>query len=280
MSVDVSTTEMTKLQDRLKPMCERLAEHRLYPAFQRIEDLHVFMENHVFPVWDFMSLLKTLQRGLTCVEIPWTPTKHAGSRRLVNEIVLGEESDVYQGVAVSHFELYLRAMREAGASTRAMDDVIFQIGQGEDVANVLERVSVPEAARRFVRSTFAIIEGGKLHEIAAAFTFGREDLIPDMFRGFLRDQDEQLSGRLGTFRWYLDRHIEVDGEEHGPMALQMVSDLCGADPAKWNEAEEAAVEALGARLAFWDGIADSIESGRTELEAYLPQATFWKAPVI
>ena len=252
-----------KLQDRLKPMYDRLAEHRLYPAFQRLEDLQVFMENHVFAVWDFMSLLKRLQRGLTCVEIPWTPTKHAGSRRLVNEIVLGEESDVYEGVAVSHFELYLRAMREIGASTHAMEGVIFQIGQGEDIEDVLDGAPIPEAARKFVRSTFAVIESGRLHEIAAAFTFGREDLIPDLFRGFLRDQDEQLSGSLGTFRWYLDRHIELDGEEHGPMALQMVSDLCGADPEKWSEAEAAAVEALEARLAFWDGIAGLIESGRT-----------------
>jgi hypothetical protein len=109
-----------------------------------------------------------------------------------------------------------------------------------------------------VASTFRTIERGQLHAIAAAFTFGREDLIPDMFRGFLRDQDRQLNGQLGLFRWYLDRHVEVDGDEHGPMALEMMAELCGEDDRKWQEAAGAAVEALEARLELWDAIADSL----------------------
>lgn len=247
------------LAERLRPLYTQIANHPLYARFETIEDLHIFMESHVFAVWDFMSLLKTLQRGLTCVDTPWIPSRYPASRRLVNEIVLGEESDLYGTRPISHFELYVSAMRECGASTQAIDDLVARLQQGTTWHMALAMSGAPEPAYRFVQSTFAIIEGGKLHAIAAAFTFGREDLIPDMFRGFIRNQDALLFGRLATLRWYLDRHIEVDGEDHGPMALRMVSELCGNDPVKWSEAAEAAETALRARIALWDGIAESLQ---------------------
>ncbi len=255
--------ELLALVERLQPLYARLGSHRLYASFESVEDVRLFMEAHVFAVWDFMSLLKTLQQGLTCVAVPWVPSKYAASRRLVNEIVLGEESDVYQGVAVSHFELYLKAMRECGADTFAMENLLRTLATGSDWETGMAQSGASRAAQEFVQSTFACLEEGKLHATAAAFTFGREDLIPDMFRGFIRDQDERLAGRLSTFRWYLDRHIEVDGEEHGPMALLMIRDLCGEDAVKWQEAGDAAETELVARLRLWDGIADAILERRT-----------------
>jgi len=250
------------MTERLRPLYDRLAAHSLYGSFETVEDLHIFMELHVFAVWDFMSLLKTLQRELTCVEVPWVPSRFAASRRLINEIVLGEESEVYGTDTVSHFELYLRAMRECGASTTAIDAMIASLRDGSPWESALALSGAPEAAQRFVRNTFLVIDGGKLHAIAAAFTFGREDLIPDMFRSFIRDQNAQLHGKLELMRWYLERHIEVDGEEHGPMALRMIAELCGTDDAKWEEAGEAAEFALRARLALWDGIADRLQASR------------------
>jgi len=247
--------QLQTMAERLRPLYDRLAGHPLYRSFENVEDLHVFMEAHVFAVWDFMSLLKALQRSLTCVEIPWVPTRFPASRRLINEIVLGEESDLYGTRPMSHFELYLHAMREAGASTHAIDALLRRIEAGDAWPTALALSGAPATAQKFVWSTFALIETGKLHAIAAAFTFGREDLIPEMFRGFIRDQDAQLQGKLSTLRWYLDRHIEVDGEDHGPMALLMIAELCGNDPTKWEEASEAAETALRARIALWDGIA-------------------------
>ena len=255
-----SAQHLQTLQDRVKPLYEQLAAHPLYASMRSLNDLHCFMETHVFAVWDFMSLLKTLQRGLTCVEVPWLPSPFPEARRLINEIVLGEESDICQGEALSHFELYRRAMQQCGASTAAIDSFAYQLGQGESAEATLGLLRLPAAAQRFVRSTFAFIATGELHVIAAAFTFGREDLIPGVFQAFIRDQDEQLSGKLALFRWYLDRHIEVDGEEHGPMSLRMVSGLCGSDAHKWQEAEAAAVEAIQGRLTFWDDILAQLPS--------------------
>ncbi len=251
-------TELETLKQRLKPLYTRLAAHPLYRSFHSVEDLRTFMQSHVYAVWDFMSLLKTLQRGLTCVTTPWLPTADASSRRLINEIVMGEESDEYEGEPLSHFELYLRAMGACGAETGEIERFIAEVRQGAPVAEAMRTANATEAARTFVAETFRIIGTGKLHAIAAAFTFGREDLIPEIFRGFLRDQDQRLNGQLALFRWYLDRHIEVDGDQHGPMALQMLANLCGDDPVKWQEAEEAAAEAVEARIAFWDGIVTSL----------------------
>ena len=104
-----------------------------------------------------------------------------------------------------------------------------------------------------------MIEAGKLHALAAAFTFGREDLIPDMFRALVRDLNAQNAGALDTFLWYLERHIEVDGEDHGPLSLKMVTDICGADATRWEEAGAAAEQALRARLALWDAILQQIQ---------------------
>jgi len=209
-----------------------------------------------------MSLLKVLQRGLTCVEVPWVPSRHPVSRRLINEIVLGEESDEYAGQPASHFEIYRMAMKACGASTVAIDRLVAGVRRGEELDALL--LGAPAEAREFVQSTFRVIATDKLHCVAAAFTFGREDLIPDMFRSFIRDQNEAMSGKLEMLRWYMERHIEVDSDEHGPMALRMIAELCGDDAVKWREAGEAAEEALLARIALWDGVVDGIELRREE----------------
>ena len=259
---DEQPSQLQEIAVRLRPLYRRLEEHPLYGAFRTIEDLHIFLEAHVFAVWDFMSLLKTLQRGLTCVEVPWTPSRYPVSRRLINEIVLGEESDLYAGQPLSHFEIYLMAMRQCGASTAGIDRMIAGLRCGDNLAMSLEDESIPESAREFCSATFGLIGSGKLHVVAAAFTFGREDLIPDMFRSFLRDQNEALAGRLEMLRWYMERHIEVDGDEHGPMALRMIAELCGDDLRKWEEAGFAAEEAVRVRVALWDGVLARIEGAR------------------
>lgn len=252
-----TTFDVGMIEARIRPLRDRLATHGLYKALKTEQQLRVFMETHVFAVWDFMSLLKGLQSRLTCVSSPWVPTALPESRRFLNEIVLGEESDVYEGRAISHFELYLEAMEQAGANTSAIRGLIAKLGSSS-VAEALESAAIPAGAKAFVQATFGLIDTGKVHAMAAAFTFGREDLIPEMFSALVRDLNQQSSGRFGTFLWYLERHIEVDGEDHGPLSLRMVADVCGSDERKWEEAAEAAEAALKARLALWDFVLGEI----------------------
>jgi hypothetical protein len=245
-----------KLKADITPARESVVGHPLYAALRTHDAVVTFMEHHVFAVWDFMSLLKSLQRTLTCVELPWVPSGPTGSRRLINDIVLVEESDERHGGFISHFELYLDGMTQAGASRTAIDGFIDSIRGGYDVPEALKMAGVPEPSAEFVNVTWRFIQDAPVHRQAAAFAFGREDLIPDMFEQVVKVNESV--GRLDTFVDYLARHIEVDGEEHTPMAMQMLADLCGDDDAKWRECTETVNSALAARVRLWDGILAAI----------------------
>lgn len=246
---------IAQIQEGTKEIRKKLIDHPLYGKLQTLEDVQQFMETHIYAVWDFMSLLKVLQRGLTCVSVPWVPTGNATTRYLINEIVTGEESDIdEEGNRMSHFELYLKAMKEAGCNAQAITNFIEHITKGAGVQEALSADDVPVGARTFVRHTFSVIGSGKLHEQAAVFTFGREDLIPGMFVELVRELEERFPGKLRTFLYYLERHIEVDGDHHAHLAYQMTEELCGNDEQKWEEATKAVDEALKARVALWDSL--------------------------
>ncbi|HEX5121000.1 MAG TPA: DUF3050 domain-containing protein [Pseudonocardiaceae bacterium] len=246
-----------KLRERIESVRLEVTKHPIYHSLTTLAEVNTFTENHVFAVWDFMSLLKTLQRDLTCVDVPWVPRGSTESRRLINDIVLVEESDEHGEGFISHFELYLNGMAQSGADTRPINDFLDLIRAGAPVPDALAGAAVPAPAAAFVATTWRIVQSSPLHCLAAAFAFGREDLIPEMFDQVVRIDDQ--GGKLGTFRDYLARHIEVDGEEHTPMAMAMLADLCGDDQEKWDQCTDAVVTALTARVGLWDGILAALD---------------------
>lgn len=248
---------METIRERLAPHRRALLEHRLYSQIERLASLHVFMEHHVFAVWDFMSLLKALQQRLSVTQVPWLPSADRLGCRLVNEIVLGEESDEDgEGGYASHFELYLRSMKACCANTKTIERFIGELRAESSVCQALERAEVPQAVQKFVRETFRVIDEGDLCIIAATFTFGREDLLPDVFRQIVDQLSSEGNHGLKSFKYYLERHIELDGDEHGPMAERLVATLAGDDELKWQRTEEAAVKSLESRLRLWDDVAE------------------------
>lgn len=248
-------SHLSKINSELAPLHQQLINHPLYAQVSEIEDFQAFMEQHIFAVWDFMSLLKALQRGLTCVELPWKPVGSPTTRRFINEIVLGEESDVdANGEVASHFELYIDAMNQIGANTKTIASFLESVEKGLSVESALETVAINHETRAFVNFTFSILQTNSIHRIASVFTFGREDLIPDMFIQILREMQAKGQQNISKLLYYLERHIEVDGDDHGPISLKMMEELCGDDEQKWNEALESAKTALQMRIQLWNGL--------------------------
>jgi len=250
---------LQQLESAISATRQKLVNHPVYANIKDLDGLRCFMENHVYAVWDFMSLLKALQINLTCVSLPWVPVGNAATRYLINEIVAGEESDVDEvGVRTSHFELYIKAMDQAEANTEQILGLIRALNTGSTIKYALEDMDIPAAARQFMDFTFETIATGKPHLMAAVFTFGREDLIPDMFISLIKELKVQFPDKVDVFQYYIERHIEVDGGHHAALAHQMTIELCGNDETKWQEATEAVRQALEVRIALWDAIHQQI----------------------
>ncbi len=251
----------------LERLREGLRGHRLYGAVTTPAALRRFCEHHVVCVLDFMALLKSLQRELACVDVPWLPTADPAAARLVQSIALDEESDVRaDGRVQSHFAWYLEAMDELGADSGPIRALVEDLrarraasdggtgGTGGSVlAAALANSELPPAARAFGAATAAVLDR-PLWVRAAVFFHGREEIIPALFLPIV----ERLA-RAGlaaqTLVAYFERHIEVDGGEHGPLAAALLARLYGDSTARRAEAEEAALEALRARTALWSAIA-------------------------
>lgn len=247
------------LQTEIAPLRNQLVNHPVYAHVRSLPQLRLFMENHVFAVWDFMSLLKALQRNLTCVELPWVPVGTAETRYLINEIVLGEESDVDEaGKRTSHFELYLEAMAQAGCRLAPVQEFVKSIREKKRLEESMTVAGLPPASMDFVSATFRVVNADKAYVQAAVFTFGREDLIPGMFISFVKELSNQNPGNVDILKYYLERHIEVDGDHHSQLAYRMTEELCGEDDSKWKEATEEVKKALHARIRLWDAIVAAI----------------------
>ncbi len=251
---------ISTINSSILPQRELLLQHSLYNKVKTIDDLRHFLEGHVYAVWDFMSLLKALQSKLTCTNTPWLPVGNPEIRYLINEIVLAEETDLNaEGQRQSHYEMYLDAMKACGADTSAIEAFLDDVVETQNIFVSIKKSGLHENIKAFLDFTFRIIDQGRAHEVAAAFTFGREDLIPSMFTEILRNFKQNFPEiNLDKLIYYFERHIELDADEHGPMAMQMVTELCGSDIRKWKEVEEVSAIALDRRIALWDAIEENI----------------------
>ncbi|TXH69728.1 MAG: DUF3050 domain-containing protein [Thiothrix sp.] len=232
---------------------QQLAEHPIYSALQTLEDLQRFMEQHIYSVWDFMSLIKYLQAAVAPTSVPWLPQGDGSIRRFINELVLEEESDqLADGSYASHVELYLRAMVEIGANTGPFQAFLNTV-ETRGIEAALALPSVPKASKTFTQQTFSFLASQQAHQVAAALALGREHIIPLMFRSLLARM--QITARdAPIFHFYLNRHVHLDEDFHAPLSLRLLNSLCAEDSIKVDEALQAAQQAVKARLRFWDEV--------------------------
>ncbi len=251
--------------DQLRGLRTALLQHQLYAHVVSASDLRCFMGDHVFAVWDFMSLLKRLQQDMTCVSVPWFPAENARAARLINDIVIGEETDTApDGSYVSHLDLYLSAMAEIGASTVQFDRFRSLVLVGVPVDAALKRIGAPPHVQAFVANTMRIAKSGSVEEVLAAFFYGREDIIPEMFRRLL---DTLYSAKhnndcLRHFIYYIERHIELDGDSHGPKGRELLENLVENSPDRNGRALRAACSSIKARIELWDGTLSKLRNNQ------------------
>ncbi len=248
------------IQASLEEERQSLLNHPLYEQLIDVDSLRIFMEHHVWAVYDFMCMAKRLQSAFTTTSFPWKPPRVPELARLMNEIILGEESDVRpDGSASSHLELYLEAMEEVGASTTPIKRFLQALDAGRTWQGSLQNCGAPKAGTQFAQETLQAVENESLAFIAGAFTFGRENLLPDLFLQFVRHLDQSHPGKFLDLVYYFQRHIEVDGEEHGPLAIKMLEKTVEAGQGTAVDAFEGAQAELVKRCSLWDSILEIIQ---------------------
>lgn len=249
--------------DIISSLKNKLENHPIYEAIETIEDLQIFMQHHVYSVWDFMSLVKYVQGTVAPAKAPWLPGRDSNVQRFINELVLEEETD--EGINgkgySSHFELYQQAMLEVGADISMSLAFLDNVRQhGIEQALVME--NIPTLCRDFTKVTFDCIAADKPHEVAASLALGREHIVPTMFRAVLSHTGVNAL-QAPTFHYYLNRHVQMDEEVHGPLSLRLLNGLCDGDPIKIDEAIAAAKTAVEARLKLWDDLLEVINQHKT-----------------
>lgn len=192
------------------------------------------------------------------MRVPWQPPnrKHA---RLINEIVMEEESDEDgHGGYISHFEMYMEAMQQAGADVGLARKFAAALAEDRPALHALEELKAPSEVQQFVANTLDIAEHGTTSEVCAAFFFGREELIPGLFQKLLESLRSHAVS-VDRLNFYMERHMTVDADRHGPMARALLLDLCGNSEEHCRAAQASAKRCLLARIALWDGVVHAIQ---------------------
>jgi hypothetical protein len=247
-------SRIEKIRFTLKPLRVRLFGHEIYQQMETLDDLREFMEHHVFAVWDNMSQLKALQISLSTIDHAWVPMPYKNSIRIFSEMALEDECDEYEGEYISHFELYKKAMQQAGANTHMIDRFLVLLQEEKSLHTALDKLSLSESVKKYLQINWEISHSKKPHAMAAAFFLGREDVVPQLFHKLADDLIFHHPKELSVMKEYLERHTNIDTDLHNRHVQTVLEELCGEDEQKWTEAENAAKASLEARFALWDGM--------------------------
>lgn len=248
-----------KINETIEPLLNELNSHIIYKSMHSIDDLRGFMSIHVFAVWDFMNYVKALQKEFTSTGVPFI-IKDPKISRFINEINIDEETDKeVDGCGhISHVSLYLRAMKEISADSSKFDEFYNKIVRSGslDYEEIFRELNLPNCLQEFLLHNRNIVESDDKIKIASQFLYGREKIIPNMFKNIIDDfkLDKKESE---TFIYYMERHIEVDGDSHGPLSEELIDILIDDDEYNYHTVLYNAQEAILTRIKLWDCIVDN-----------------------
>ena len=150
--------------ENVKKLRKELATHPVYVAVTDMNDLTIFMQHHIYSVWDFMLLVKYLQNQIAPARVPWLPFGDAPVQRFKNDIVLEEESD--EGIPLedgtitytSHFNLYAQAMEEVKVGSSGLIREFVAKVASDSLSVAIQTTPIPFAAAEFMEKTFSFIK--------------------------------------------------------------------------------------------------------------------------
>ncbi len=244
---------------KINEIKKNIINHPLFHMRFNNEQLSHFMSIHVYAVWSFMSIVKSLQKNLTPQSIPWTPNHSTqnGMARFINEIIYTEESDeISKNTYLSHFEIYILAMRIIGVNTKPILSIVSHFKKNNYSRKYINSLNIPICAKHFINHDISIAKSRSLPKIVGVFCFGKETIIPFMFKQIIKAIPKRGNSVLIS---YFDRHIEIDGERHGPLAKKIFSEVCKKKSAS-TLAYLTAIEALKLRESMWDDIYTNLEN--------------------
>jgi len=250
-----SLNNYKKAIDELK---QSLTSHKLFSNELNLSQMSKFMESHIFSVWGFMSLLKSLQSGITVTGAPWIPNENSrnGLTNFINEIVLCEESDDIGNIGyMSHFEFYLLAMNKMKASTSQINLLIERLKSEKYNEKLIDELDIYSEVKDFVKFDLDIALSGNLSKIVGGFALGREKVIPNIFSYIIPCIDHNDSTK--KLLTYLKRHVDVDGDRHGPLSIKLLDTICQSDES-YLMAYNSGITSLKLRLKVWDRIANEL----------------------
>lgn len=240
----------------LPEIARRAVEHPIFPRLKSLEAVKVFMEHHIWCVWDFMYLAKSVHSSLSG-RGAWSPSPCPETLADFNDILATEETDIGPtGKLGSHFEFFVEAMEQAGADTIPVRAFQRQVELGEAPLLAMRKSKAPTSAIQFVSATMNDASG-PTHIRAASFCLAREDLVPRLLRR-LRRYVPWNHPRLEMLKWYVDRHIELDTVHHGPTGRRILAAVIAGDSNRRAEASAAAELAIAARVKYLDAILRSL----------------------
>ena len=261
--IELLNIPKTKKLEMVSEKTFQLSVHTVFEKINTLDRAKIYMESQIWCVWDFMMLLRSIQNHYMCQNYLWLPPQDTKVARFIYEMLISEETDIDEtgGGYSSHFETYLRAMSDAGADMIPINEFLRHVRKGDTFEELMELKFIPDYAKDFMRNTHEICKGSP-ESAVAAFCLGRENLIPEMFKVFLRHLEKHQE--LNTFRWYLMRHVAVDSENHGPQSARLLERVLDNDKKKIEDALDTSVNALESREKFLDQILILVESKNCE----------------
>lgn len=260
-----TTERVAYILNEIEDLKSELAAHCLYTKLQHMEDIHIFMEHHVFAVWDFMSLAKALQLHLDATQVIEKQTDNSKILGFVNGILTGGETDPNKKeIVLSHLEMYLELMDEIGANTTNIKKLIASSAAGLDIHEAMQIAQLTDEQQRILNFTQTIIATNEIHKIAVAATLVPEGMISNRFLKILKETEERDNLLVPKFKNYLNRYKAIDGNDYGLLSLEMVTHFCDSDGKKWVDILDIAMKTLSHRIYLWDAIVDEIDQMRVQ----------------